>query len=77
MKKRLEKEIRPITMLPGDRLIATIDDGKKKKEILIDELERSIEINKIITFDVEKDDFDDDIKDGIGGAFLNVKKKKK
>jgi len=77
MKIRKEKEIPYIHMEVGDRLIATVDDGKKKKEMIIDTLERSIDVNKLITFDVEKGDFEEEVQEGIGGAFLNIKKKNK
>lgn len=81
MKKRLEKEINPIYMESGDSL--ELIEGKEKPDgtvetnhLLIDETERTITINKVVTFDVEKGDFGSDVEDGIGGAFLNVKKKK-
>lgn len=81
MKKRLEKEINPINMMSGDTL--ELIEGKEKPDgtvetnhLLVDEIERAITINKVITFDVEKGDFGSDVQDGIGGAFLNVKKKK-
>ena len=82
MKKRLEKDINPIQMCVGDTLHVyvkeTTPDGIiETTEHIVDEIERHIEINKIITFDVEKGDLDVDVQDGIGAAFVNVKKKKK
>ena len=82
MKKRLEKDINPIQMCVGDTLHARVkeewDDGEiKESEFLVDEIERHIEINRIITFDIEKGDLDVDVQDGVGAAFVNVKKKKK
>ena len=76
MKKRLEKEINRICMSPGDTLHVTEKRlSGEENEFLVDEIERSIEINKVITFDVEKGDFDENVEDGIGAAFLNVRKK--
>lgn len=68
-------------MCVGDTLQASVkeewDNGEiKNSEFLVDEIERQIEINKIITFDVEKGNLDIDVQDGIGAAFVNVKKKK-
>lgn len=82
MKKRLEKDINPIHLYAGDTLHARVkeewDDGEiKNSEFLVDELERHIEINKNITFDVGKGDLDEEVQDGIGAAFVNVRKKKK
>lgn len=77
----MEKEIPPIHMDVGDTLhVYTKElppDGKEEtKEYIVDEIERHIEINKVIRFDVEKGDFEKDVQDGIGGAFLDIKKKK-
>ena len=81
MKKRLEKEINPICMMCGDSLELIEreehpDGTVETNRLLTDEIERTITINKVVTFDVEKGDFGSDVEGGIGGAFLNVKKKK-
>jgi len=77
MKIRMQKKVSPRYILPGD--VLTISEDKtdeygnviSKQVFVSDEIKRNMVVNEIVTFDVEKGDFWDDVVDGIGGAFLN------
>lgn len=79
---RTKTKISPMYILPGDVLTVSesqVDEhgnAQMVKVFVSDEIERSISINKIVTFDIEKGDFGSDVVDGIGAAFLNVGTKK-
>ena len=79
MKLRMEERISPRSILPGDSLTVSevrVDNHGKtvSNEVFVtDKIEKSMVINKIVTFDVEKGDFGEDVVDGIGAAFLNVR----
>ena len=80
MKIRVEEKINPLHLELGDVIRVTekrvrLDDTTEEKVLATDEIERNIEINKIVTFDVEKRDFGEDVEDGIGAALLNVSRK--
>jgi len=47
-----------------------------RKVLAKEEIKKPMELNAIAIFDVEKNDFGDDVQDGIGGAFLNLKEDK-
>ena len=80
MKIRVEEKINPLHLEPGDVIRVTekrarLDGTTEEKVLATDEIERNIELNKIVTFDVEKGDFGEDVGDGIGAALLNVPRK--
>ena len=58
--------------LPGDMIRLLFN----RQVIAQEEIKKPIDINAIVIFDVEKNDFGDDDQDGIGGAFLNLKEDK-
>ena len=58
--------------LPGDVIRLLFN----RQVIAQEEIKKPIDINAIVIFDVEKNDFGDDVQDGIGGAFLNLKEDK-
>ena len=80
MKIRVEEKINPLHLEPGDVIRVTekrthLDGTTEEKVLATDEIERNTELNKIVTFDVEKGDFGEDVEDGIGAALLNVSRK--
>ena len=80
MKIRVEEKINPLHLEPGDVIRVTekraYPDGTTEEKVLAtDEIERNIELNKVVTFDVEKGDFGEEVEDGIGAALLNVSRK--
>ena len=80
MKIRVEEKINPLHLELGDVIRVTekrtYPDGATEEKVLAtDEIERNIELNKVVTFDVEKGDFGEEVEDGIGAALLNVSRK--
>ena len=76
MKIRMEKET-SLTIWPGDILTVSEDreneNGEIERKVFVtDEIEKDMTISKIVTFNVEKGDFGDNVVDGIGAAFLKV-----
>ena len=73
MKTRVREKIQPIHISENDTICLhyTDDDGVITKA-LEERVGRNMIITEAVIFDVEKGDFGDDVKDGIGGAFLEV-----
>ena len=73
MKIRKREKIAPIH-ISKDNIISLeyIDDDGVITEVLEERVGRDMIITEAVIFDVEKGDFGDDVKDGIGGAFLEV-----
>ena len=73
MKIRTKEKITPIHISENDTIVLeyTDDDGVTT-EVLEEKIGRNMIITEAVVFDVEKGDFGDDVKDGIGGAFLEV-----
>ena len=73
VKIRKREKIAPIHISENDTIVLeyTDDDGVTT-EVLEEKIGRNMILTEAVIFDVEKGDFGDDVKDGIGGAFLEI-----
>ena len=72
--RKMEK-IKTIHVEPDDMITLTyFDENGQKHIVLEDKINKTITVNKAVVFDVEKGDFGEKIKQGIGGAFLEEEK---
>ena len=77
MKIRTREKIQPIHIGENDTIsLEYTDDDGVTTEALEERVGRDMIITEAVIFDVESGDFGDDVKDGIGGAFLEVQSQK-
>jgi hypothetical protein len=69
LKERQRNKLsRKITLLPGDVLVCKVQDRKTKThETFVEEIERTIEVDTVVTFDVDGETLG--LVDGIGAIF--------
>ena len=73
MRTRKREKIQPIHVRENDTIsLEYTDDDGVTTEVLEERVGRDMIITEAVIFDVEPGDFGDDVKDGIGGAFLEV-----
>ena len=82
MKVRKREKIFPIHLYPEDTISLIYKEvsdltGELISEttVLKSEIDKKITITEAVVFDVEEGDFGAEVVDGIGGAFLQIKKK--
>ena len=75
MKIKKREDIIPIHLCPGDEI--ELVDGDTNTVVLNDKIGKEITVDQALIFEVEKSDFDEDVRGGIGGAFLETHKKMK
>ncbi len=68
--RKKEKLNYPIYVMPDDSITLHYKDGCEDREVLSSKIRRTMTITDAVIFDVEKGEFGDKVKDGIGGAFL-------
>lgn len=73
MKIRKKEKIQPLQISENDIIsLEYTDEAGVTTEVLEERVGRDMTITGAVIFDVEKGDFGDDVKDGIGGAFLEM-----
>ena len=73
MKIRKREKVAPIYVREDDSIVLEYKDEEGNvTEVLEEKIGREMIITEAVIFDVEKGDFGDNVKDGIGGAFLEV-----
>lgn len=85
MKVRTREKINPLHLRKGDTVNLSYTKAvrshgvnyRKEIEVLEEEIDREMTVNEAVIFDVEAGDFGDDVKDGIGGAFLCTQEPKR
>lgn len=77
MRIRKREKISPIHVQAGDTISLNYEetDGiiSREQTVLESKIGRSMEFTEAVVFDVEEGEFGENVKDGIGGAFLELR----